>query len=125
MPATPARIALSTSDGVVISRADPTLRQNHPNAVDQGDSEIEMFYDTAADGEAMLEERWQLVKSTNRFHEAIETDSSFGLGTTVPITPALPTISVTDEDRGIDGTAVIRASAADYQAERYSLELIG
>ncbi len=55
MVATPARIALSTNDGVVLSKVDPTILANHPNA-GSDDDEIESFFDTAANAQTMLDE---------------------------------------------------------------------
>ena len=125
MPATPAYIAEFTTDGVALSRVDTALRVAMPSAVDEGGSEIEMFFDLAADGEVLLEERWQLVKSLTRIHEAVETETSMGLGTTVPLSPAVPRFTLVDSPRGINQTASVRAFVIDRAAERYSVELLG
>jgi hypothetical protein len=58
VPATPARIAISLNDGVVLSKVDAAIKANHPNAEDAGSSEIEMFFDNAGDAQALLDERW-------------------------------------------------------------------
>lgn len=103
MPATPARIALSLNDGVLLSKADATIKANHPNAVEQ-DNEIESFFDSEADAQVLLDERWAWRSAAGRFREAIEIDSDLGLGTIIPVTPALPTILIYDEARGIGDT---------------------
>jgi len=125
MPATPARIALSLQDGVVLSKVDATIKTNHPNASDEN-VEIESFFDTAADAQVLLDERWAWKSAVGRPREQIEIDSSFDLGTTNPIAPTVPRITVTDEVRGINANALaVRAYSIDYQAERYAVELAG
>lgn len=123
MPATPARVALSLNDGVLLSRADPAIKADHPNAVAE-ENEVESFFDTAEDAEVMLGERWDWRSRVGGLREQIEVDSSLNLGTTVPITPAAPQVKITDEDRGIIGqNCIVRAYAVDYTSERYAIEL--
>jgi hypothetical protein len=125
MPATPARIALALNEGVLLSQVDAQIKADHPNA--NGDeNEIESFYDTAADAQAMLDERWNWKSAAGRPREQIEIDSSFNLGTVLAVTPAVPTITITDEDRAIEGAVcMVRAYAIDYTTERYAVELAG
>lgn len=125
MSATPARIALALSDGVMLTRSDAAIRTLHPNAIDTGETEREMFFDTAADADVLLDELWNWRKLAGRLHEAVEVDSSLGLGTTVPVAPTVPYMTVIDEDRAINAQAKIRAFAVDYGTERYSVELLG
>lgn len=123
MPATPARIALSLNDGVLLSKVDAALKGNHPNAVSE-DNEIESFFDTQADAQVLLDERWAWRSAIGRAREQIEMDSAFGLGTTIPVTPALPKITITDERRSIVGVAMmVRGYAIDYNTDRYAVEL--
>lgn len=125
MPATPARIALSVSDGIVLAKATPQIKTDHPNAVSD-DSEIESFFDTAADAQVLLDERWAWKSAAGRPREQIELDSSFGLGTLVAVTPTLPTITITDEARAIIAdVCMVRAYSIDYTSERYAVELAG
>jgi hypothetical protein len=123
MPATPARIALSLNDGVLLSKADATVKTNHPHAISE-DQEIESFFDTEADAQVLLDERWAWRSAAGRLREQIEIDSDFGLGTLFAVTPALPTVTLTDQNRGIAAvSAMVRAYAVDYNAERYAVEL--
>jgi hypothetical protein len=125
MPATPAWIGEFTVDGVVLSRVDTAIRAADPAAVDLGDREIEMFFDFAADGDIVLDERWNLQKQRGRFHEAVEFEiGALPLGTFVALTPALPTINVTDRARSISVVPRTRAYVNDYQTERSSIELL-
>lgn len=124
MAATPARIALSINDGVVLSHVDATIKTAHPNAEDDGQSEIEMFFDAQADAQAMLDERWNWRSAAGRAREQIELDSSFDLGTVRAIAPTVPLITISDDPRGMRNVAcLVRAYAIDYNAERYAVEL--
>src|SRR4051812_25184486 len=125
MPASPARIPMMTSDGVALSRVDSALRTAQPNASDENGTEREYFFDTQADTDAMIDEYWNWRKTPGRVHEAVETDSGFGLGTTVAVSPAIPQFTVVDDGRGINALARVRAFAVDYTKERYSVELLG
>jgi hypothetical protein len=124
MSATPTRIAISLNDGIVLSKLDATIKTNHPNAEDAGDNEIEMFFDNSADAQVLLDERWNWKSSAGRAREQIELDSSFGLGTTVALTPAVPKFTITDDDRGINAVVCMaRSYSIDYNSERYAVEL--
>lgn len=125
MPATPSDIAKYTVDGVALSKVDVDLRAAHPNAVDLGDKEIEMFFDSEVDAQVLLDERWNWLKTAGRIHEAVEVESSFGLGTTKAVTPTIPTMTVIDAKRNLNATAKVRAFVADYTTERHSVELLG
>lgn len=125
MAATPARIAISLNDGVLLSRVDATVKANDPGATSD-DSEIESFFDTAADAQVLLDERFNWKSVGGRPHDQVEFDSTLGLGTTQAITPAAPTITITDASRNIAATvAKIRAYAIDYTTERYAVEIVG
>lgn len=123
MPATPARIAKSTVDGVVVERTNPGLKQLHANAIDVG--EIETFFDNPADAQALLDERFTWMSDPARFREAVEFDGSIDLGTGISLTPASPLFRVVDETRGLDDYGAVRAYAANYESDRYAIELIG
>lgn len=122
MPATVARIAISINDGFVLSKVDATTKANHPNAAGD-DSEIESFFDNAVDAQVLLDERWAWKSAVGRAREQIEVDSDIGLGTTISVTPAVPTVTVIDEDRGLNTVAMVRGYAIDYNTDRYGIEL--
>lgn len=125
MPATPARVAIALNDGVLLSRADPTIKAANYNAV-SNDTEIESFFDLATDAQAVLDERWAWQSVAGRPREQVEVDSSFNLGTKIALAPKVPTITLTDTSRSIVGVACkVRAYAIDYNSERYAVELIG
>ena len=125
MPATPARVALSLNDGVLLSKVDTALKDEHPNAVGE-DNEIESFFDARADAQVLLDERWAWKSAVGRPRELLEFTTGFGLGTSVALTPALPRMTITDETRAILAASVIvRAYAVDYNSERYAAELVG
>lgn len=124
MPANPARIGMMVNDGIVESRVDATLRTNRPNAIDEGSEEREMFFDSEADTDAMVDEYWNWRKTPGRIHEAVEIEIVTGIGSTA-VTPAVPKMTAVDAERGINVAANIRALAADYTIERISIELLG
>jgi hypothetical protein len=83
-----------------------------------------MFFDLAADAQALLDERWAWKSAAGRPREQIEMDSSLGLGTVLPVTPAVPGFTITDDTRGIVGLhCYTRAYSIDYTTERYAIEL--
>lgn len=124
MPATPDRIASSTVDGVVLTKVDPAIKALHMNAEDM-DQEREMFFDDPADAQVLVDELWDWKSAAGRPREAAEVDASLGLGTVVPIAPAVPQFNIIDESRGIDMPAMVRAYAVDHNSDRYSVELAG
>ncbi len=125
MVATPARIALSLNDGVVLSKVDANLKAQHPNAV-SADSEIEMFFDEAADAQVLLDERWAWRSTPGRPKEQLELSSDLGIGTTIPLAPILPTFAINDEERGLRGhRCAVRGFSVDHTTDRYAVELLG
>lgn len=123
MTALPADISKYTKDGVVVTLADETVRDAHPDAVDQRETEIEMFYANAADAQAMLQERFDILSKVNAITEAIEIDEGLELGTTIPLTPSVPCFTIVDETRGIETVVRARAFAYDTGQERFSIEV--
>lgn len=123
MPADPQRIAQFVVDGQVLSRVDPLLKQTYPGASEL--PEIEMFFDDIADAEALLEERWAWQRQAGRPREAVEFEDTLGLGTSIPLVPAVPQFTVIDESRSIDTIAIVKAYAADFNTDRYAVELTG
>ncbi len=124
MAATPADIAKYTNDGVVITASTPSILTNHPEAVDDGDHEIEMFFDSATDAGTVLAETFGILSQLSPLHEAVVVEEALGLGTTVPLTPTTPCFRVIDEDRNIDATLRTRAYAYEAGSDHYSVELI-
>lgn len=128
MPAAVVDIARYTTDGVVVTApTDPAvtaaIEAAFSDAQDGGETEIEYFFDTEADAQAMLNELFAIKSQVNPTYIALETDSSLGLGTDIPIAPVVPTFTVTD---GVDliGALRLRGYAFDSGTDRYSVELI-
>lgn len=124
MPATPERIRLLLNDGVVLSRADPSLKADYANA-EGSSAEVESFFDNADDADVILEQRWLFLSEPGRKREQIETSSRLRLGTGVSVVPAAPKIRVVDRRRGLDERVTVRAYSIDYNSERYAIECIG
>jgi hypothetical protein len=122
--ATPDDIARYTNDGVVLTALDLPLRANHPDAVDGGNEELEMFFDNPADAEVLLAERFDLLSQVSALHEGIEVSESLGLGSSVPIAPNVPCFTIVDESRGISKVARTRAYVYEAAGDRYSVEVL-
>ncbi len=124
MPATAADIAKYTTDGTLLTASSTVIRDAHSDAEDLGSEEIEMFFDSAADGTTLLNERFALLSKIGAVHEAVEVDSSLQLGTVTAIAPTVPCFRVVDEKRNMDKVVRTRAYAHDTGTERYSVEVI-
>src|SRR3546814_18030321 len=81
MPASPGDIAKYTTDGVVITSEDPALKVTHPDAVDLGSEEKEMFFVSSAHAQILLDETLELRSKANACHVGVEVDESLGVGT--------------------------------------------
>ncbi len=125
MPADPARIQKFSNDGIVISRVDAALKANFPAAEDRGSDEIEMFFRFQADAEAMVDERWNVLKQISRPHEGVEISTDLGLGVTIAVTPRVPKFTVIDAGRGLNAALNVRAFVQDGTTDRFSIELLG
>src|SRR3546814_7566361 len=71
MPASPGDIAKYTTDGVVITSEDPALKVTHPDAVDLGSEEKEMFFVSSAHAQILLDETLELRSKANACHEIV------------------------------------------------------
>ena len=123
--ADPADIAEFTVDGVLLTLDALAVQAAYPNAVDEGDSEIEMFFDDPDDAAVLLAERFSLVSRPLRPHEAVEVDDAISIGQDTIDAGALPQFQVIDATRHIDVLAITVGLAFDMSADRYSTELVG
>lgn len=124
MTATPADVARYTQDGFVLTAEDPAIKAAFGDAQDGGDREIEMFFDTVADAQLMLDERFALLSQASPIHEGIEVEESLGLGSDIPIAPVVPAVTVVDDTRAINTVARVRAYAYSGDTDRYSVEVL-
>lgn len=126
MPASPSDIAKFATDGVVVvSPSDPAvaaaIRAAHIDARDLGTQEIEHFFDSPVDSQAMLDELFGILSRVDPFDLAVEVDQSIGLGHSLPITPNVPCARIVDSESGVDKAVRVRSYAADSGADRYSV----
>src|SRR3546814_3195629 len=124
MPASPGDIAKYTTDGVVITSEDPALKVTHPDAVDLGSEEKEMFFVSSAHAQILLDETLELRSKANACHVGVEVDESLGVGTTTAIAPSVPCYRYIDEVNEIDALSQTRAFAYETGSDRYSVELL-
>lgn len=122
MAATPSDIAKYTQNGVTDTALDTTIRDRYPNAVDQG--ETDTFFRLRTDAAVLLAERDGLIMNDPGPHEALELEDTLGLGSTVPVTPNVPTYTIVDDDRGISALLRVRGYALDMNVDRYSVEFV-
>lgn len=129
MPALASDIALYTTDGIVVtSPADPAVAEAiaaaHIDARSGEDREIEMFYDSAADAQAMLDERFSYLSKVNPAHIGIEVEEALDMGGAIALTPSVPTFQVVDSVLGVNVAARTRAYAHDMNTDRFSVEVL-
>jgi len=124
MPALPADIAKYTTDGVVVTASNPAIKTSFSDAQDGGEVEIEMFYDTEADAQWALNERFAIVSQIAPPHMALEIAETIALGTDIPIAPQAPCLRVIDAESGIDDTLRVISYAYEMNSDRYSIEVM-
>jgi hypothetical protein len=122
--ALPADVAKYTNDGVVVTSTNPAIKAEHVDARNSGAGEIEMFFDSEADAQILLDEKFTYLSKISPVHDGIEVEESLGLGTTVAIAPQVPSFRVVDESRQLDQVARVRAYAFDLATDRFSVEVI-
>src|SRR3546814_13127242 len=97
MPASPGDIAKYTTDGVVITSEDPALKVTHPDAVDLGSEEKEMFFVSSAHAQSLLAENLELTSKATTCHVRDAAAESLGVGTTTAIATSVPRDRYIDE----------------------------
>lgn len=122
MSADPTIIGKYTQDGVLVTYQDDVLKASNPNALDAG--EIDSFFRYEADALAMLTERASILGTVGGAHEAIEVTDQLGVGTTIGVTPIVPSWTIVDETRLLSQIVRTRAVSFDMTIDRYSLEVI-
>ena len=129
MPADPDDIALYTTDGVlVVAPTDPAIsaaiQATHIDARDGSANEIEHFFDTEAASQLLLNELFALRSQVQPLYLAVEIDESLGLGSTIPVQASVPCLRVVDDATGLSQVVRVRAYAANFATDRFSVELI-
>lgn len=129
MAADPEDIARYTTDGVlVVAPSDPAvsaaIQAAHIDARDGSGTEIEHFFDDPADSQAMLDELFALRSRVDPVYLAVEIDDSIGIGSAIPVAPAVPCFRIIDAGRGLDQVVRVRGYAANFATDRFSVELI-
>ena len=129
MPANAEDIARYTTDGVlVVAPVDPAvsaaIQTTHIDARDGSGSEIEHFFDNEADSQAILDELFALRSQVAPLSLAVEIDDALGLGTAIPIAATVPCLRIVDHAVGLSQVVRVRAYAANFATDRFSVELI-
>lgn len=126
MTATSARIRLCIRESEFATASDAAVLAARPDAKPNGsdDEAIPSFFNSTADAQIMLNERFAFQKS-ERGHEAAEADTPLSIGSGVAITPVLPKAKMVDVDRPLDQLMILRGMAVDFETDRNSIEADG
>jgi hypothetical protein len=122
--ATPARIRRSIREAEYARTSNPAVLVARPGASDGFAQPREGFFDATADAQVLLDELAAQLTS-NRVREAIETDTPFSLGQSLPLTPTIPRARAIDQSTGFDRTMFIKGVSIDLGSSRNSIEVIG
>lgn len=122
MTATVADIARFTNDGVVLTLSSQAVRDRYPDAKSV---EIANFFDSQADAQKVMDERFLILTMDPRLHEMVELGDRLGLGTEIQLAPTLPAFTIIDEERGVNGRGVICAYSFTFESDHYAIEVVG
>lgn len=126
MPATVARIAFVSEATRNSVAQDAAIKTRYGTAArDTLDQPAESFFDTAADVQAMVDERFALLKGDRRRFDV----SVSGLLTftgALDFSQVAPTVTLIDDEKAASMTAIITGiPGKDYEAETTSLSIWG
>lgn len=126
MTATTARIRRISRDVEYAIASDATVLAGRSDARPNGrdDPVIKSMWSSTAHAQILLNERFNIMKNV-RLHEAAESDTAFGISTSIGIAPVLPAVRMIDQSRALDRNMLIKAIAVDRNTDRNSIEAIG
>lgn len=114
MPATASRIAFITQESrVATAGPDGTVAALYGSSARDTVPPIDTYFDTLADASALALARLNLLKAPRRRIEFGVAGEETSLGFTYKGTT--PAVSVTDEERGIDGAAAVVQFGVDFE----------
>lgn len=122
--ATPARIRRVRREASFARYTNPAMLALRGDALDGYGSIIESFWDNDADAQLILNERAAIV-GVERRREAIETETPFGLGSAIALTPRIPRVRLIDRASEFDRVMMIKGVSIDLGTGRNSIEAIG
>lgn len=122
--ATPARIRRVRREATFARFTNSATLVVRPDAQDGYAAVREGFWDTAADAQVIVNELAGVL-GVDRKHEAVETDSPFGLGSAIALTPRVPRARLIDREAEFDRTMLIKGVSIDLGTGRNSIEAMG
>jgi hypothetical protein len=122
--ATPARIRRVRRESSFARYTNAAMLAIRGDAQDGYSSVIEGFWDTAADAQVLLNER-ATVLGVERRREAIETETPFGLGSAIALTPRVPRVRAINRETEFDRIMLIKGVSIDLMTGRNSIEALG
>ena len=126
MPATPARIAFVTQEVRTVVSSDAAIKARYGTAArDTGDEIVETFFDTAADIQAMDDERFALLKADRRKFN-VDIAGIVDFSGALAFTSNLPAVTLIDDEKLVNqALALVAIPAIDYEKNTTSVTLWG
>jgi hypothetical protein len=120
MPATSADIGAATRDALIVTWSSPAMAARYASARDGSVEPTVGYFDTAADAQAVNDQRGALI-GTERRRFAVKT-----AGLVWPIvSAAIPQARVIDAEQALDATHLVARIEVDLEAETTTLETFG
>lgn len=118
--ALPADIAAGTREAVIVNWSNNAIKLLFPSARDGSTDPSEGFFDTAADGQAAIDQRGALIGVIRRRFKAVVADVLW-----FDPSQGLPAVTLVDAEQSAIGTFMIGRAEVDLEAETTTLDLFG
>ncbi len=126
MPATAARIAFCSQEFRTVAASDSAIKTRYGAAArDTLDAPVETFFDSASDTQAMVDERFALLKrDARKFSVEIARLVDFSGG--LSFLQTVPAATLIDTEKGANlAVAITSINALDYDAEKTTVTVWG
>jgi hypothetical protein len=126
MPATNARIAFVLQATRDVEATDTAIKTAYGElARDTGEAPVETFFDATGDAQTMATERLTLLKANRRrFKQDVRGSDHFSSGT-LDYSQKAPTVTVIDDERAANHSALVVGASIDLARDKTSLETWG
>jgi hypothetical protein len=122
--ATPERIRRVIRESQFARVTNPAVLIQRGDAQDGYSRERESFFDSVDDAQQLLDEASVLLMAT-RSREAVEAAEPLQIGTTLPLSPTLPSVRLVNREVGFDRIMVIKGVSVDLSLDRNAIEAVG
>lgn len=126
MPATPARIGFVSEAFRFSDASSSTVRARYGDAArDTRDEPIESYFDSTADAQAVVNERFSLLSGDRRLMQ-IEIGRLLPLSGPLAFNTVAPTVTVIDDERNLNRTMMVTGiEGLDYETDTLTLTVWG